>query len=119
MHRSRLIMAEHQSPPMWGVTVGPMPIWGCNDWTIAEFPTGASQAPRESRHDSTSNPPWSGSSTEKSGMTPPTESHVIDQTNVLTASCSFEDESYHRSEMESVRHYERVALEANRQLQEL
>ena len=87
----RLIMAEHQSPPMWGVTVGPLPILGCSDWTIAEFPTGALQAPRESRRDSTSNPPWSGSSTEKSGMTPPTENNVINQTNGLTASCSFED----------------------------
>ena len=66
----------------------------------------------------TSNPPWSGSSTEKSGMTPPTENHVIDQTNVLTASCSFDDVSYHHFEMESVRRDARVALEANRQLQE-
>ena len=52
-------------------------------------------------------------------MTPPTESYVIDQTNVLIASCSSNGESYHHSEMESVRHYERVALEANKQLQEL
>ena len=52
-------------------------------------------------------------------MTPPTESYVIDKMNVLIASCSCNGESYHHSEMENVRHYERVALEANNQLQEL
>ena len=50
-------------------------------------------------------------------MTPPTESHVIDQTNVLTASCSLDDVIY-LFEMESVRRDERAALEANKQLQE-
>ena len=52
-------------------------------------------------------------------MTPPTENHVIDQTNVPAASCSSDDVSYHHFEMESARRDGRVALEANKQLQEL
>ena len=52
-------------------------------------------------------------------MTPPTNNYVMDQTIALIESCSCNDESYHHSEMESVRYYERVALEANKQLQEL
>ena len=66
-------MAEHQLPPILGVTVVPLPILGCNDRTTAEFPTDGSALPLESALWPPPKPPWAGSSTEKSGMALPME----------------------------------------------
>ncbi len=110
---------------------------GCNGWTmpdleyvdktIAKCPTGASEAPRKSGHDSPTTAPSTGASTEPYGAQNPTicpmtrqsESGLLNDVNTFCSSRSFDGVSPRESELANVRHYERVALEAYLQLQGL